>query len=673
VLEYNTPLTSSAPNRVFGQNGSFTTNLPNLGNGCNQAPSDQSLCAPQGVAVDAAGNLYIADGQYNNRVLEYDLPKGSCDLEITKTASPNPVPSGGLLTVSLSVKNIGTGPCKGVTQVNDGPDPWLTGAPVLAGGSGWNCSVATGTTVSCTWDGPTGTQPIPVLAQQQLPKITITGNVTAPPGSSVTNCATVDNPNDPNLPSNLTSANNQSCVKIVVQPTTAPPTPTITPTPTSSCANPTSGTAEAWWPLNETGGTTVTDISGNGHNGTAFPGPIGPILTATGPAAVSGKVGGALKFFGQAPNHRFVSVLSSQNILPVSDFSIDAWVLITQYNGGSIQPIVEKMQYNGTTPVLGYRFYLANGVLTFDAFGSPYNASTDVGIANQLTQNVWHHVAVTYSRGFIDVASFYIDGTPAGNPQNLLISGSLSNNADLIIGGSLLGASASYLNISIDEPQFFNSVLSPLDIHSIYKASPAGKCTPTPTPTATPTPTCAITVKKVAPGGGLQGFTFGSNVPALQSITLTDQQTSTTGPATCGNSYYVFESPLPNWAVKDITCMGPSTSIIYTGASVGTGMFDHGDGQAIISGLTGLVTCTFTNNQCGDVNKDGTVDAVDALLILQHIAKNPNTPPVIPVLNQPFADVSAPVGIDSIDALRVLQKIAYGKPPTPNAPPPLTC
>jgi sugar lactone lactonase YvrE len=54
--------------RVFGQPG-FTTNFINTGGGVNAT----SLYAPRGIAVDAQGNLYVAD-TYNNRVLEYDAP-----------------------------------------------------------------------------------------------------------------------------------------------------------------------------------------------------------------------------------------------------------------------------------------------------------------------------------------------------------------------------------------------------------------------------------------------------------------------------------------------------------------------------------------------------------------------------------------------------------------------
>ncbi|MDP9180348.1 MAG: hypothetical protein M3O21_01330, partial [Chloroflexota bacterium] len=54
--------------RVFGQGGSFTSQTCNL-----DSPTASGLCAPFGAALDAAGNLYVAD-LYNSRVLEYDTP-----------------------------------------------------------------------------------------------------------------------------------------------------------------------------------------------------------------------------------------------------------------------------------------------------------------------------------------------------------------------------------------------------------------------------------------------------------------------------------------------------------------------------------------------------------------------------------------------------------------------
>ena len=80
VLEYNDPFASCgsfpcvgpSANLVFGQGGSLTTNICNGPSGLGP----NSLCGPEGVAVDGSGRLYIAD-YYNSRVLEYDSPLSS--------------------------------------------------------------------------------------------------------------------------------------------------------------------------------------------------------------------------------------------------------------------------------------------------------------------------------------------------------------------------------------------------------------------------------------------------------------------------------------------------------------------------------------------------------------------------------------------------------------------
>jgi streptogramin lyase len=66
VLEYHTPLTTDTIADVVLGQPNFTSNAAN-----NGGVSASSLHGPHGVAVDTAGNVYVAD-LYNNRVLVYD-------------------------------------------------------------------------------------------------------------------------------------------------------------------------------------------------------------------------------------------------------------------------------------------------------------------------------------------------------------------------------------------------------------------------------------------------------------------------------------------------------------------------------------------------------------------------------------------------------------------------
>lgn len=64
------PGNSTLAERVYGQNGSFTTATSNAGGG----PNATSLASPEGVAVDSENNLYVGDRE-NHRVLRF--PSGS--------------------------------------------------------------------------------------------------------------------------------------------------------------------------------------------------------------------------------------------------------------------------------------------------------------------------------------------------------------------------------------------------------------------------------------------------------------------------------------------------------------------------------------------------------------------------------------------------------------------
>jgi uncharacterized repeat protein (TIGR01451 family) len=124
---------------------------------------------------------------------------GKCDLAIKKEVKPSPLVSGQPATVTITVTNVGNAPCPGPTTVTETVPTGLT--LVSASGPGWSCI------------GPICTYPLPIPVNGSV-SVTYTFNVTAPPGTAITNCATVSNPNDPLNPSN--PGNNQSCVTITV-------------------------------------------------------------------------------------------------------------------------------------------------------------------------------------------------------------------------------------------------------------------------------------------------------------------------------------------------------------------------------------------------------------------------------------------------------------------------
>ncbi len=123
-------------------------------------------------------------------------PRGLiCDLAISKKVNPTPLVTGQPAVVTISVTNVGTGPCPGPTNVWEEP-PFLG----LMSGSGWNCPSSPGN--ACAY-------PNPIAAHASAPPLTFTFNVPPPgpaPSPPITNCVAVENSNDHN------PGNNRACV-----------------------------------------------------------------------------------------------------------------------------------------------------------------------------------------------------------------------------------------------------------------------------------------------------------------------------------------------------------------------------------------------------------------------------------------------------------------------------
>jgi hypothetical protein len=238
----------------------------------------------------------------------------------------------------------------------------------------------------------------------------------------------------------------------------------------------------AWWSMDEqVGATIVQDFAVAGyHPGTPYPGgQIGNGNPAYGPMPATGKVGGALYFWDQDIDNRFVRVSAQPDIeFGTTDFSIDAWVKIMGSGMGYLMPIVEKMQYNGMTPYQGYLFCV-EGLGPYDAyllFVLAGGGTTGGWIDFPISLGVWHHVAVTVHRDPVSgdaTVSLYVDGMLA-NRSTFNNTTSIANTEDLIIGRSLWGVH--HLPIYIDELEIFDRVLADFEVFSIFDAGSLGKC-----------------------------------------------------------------------------------------------------------------------------------------------------------------------------------------------------
>jgi uncharacterized repeat protein (TIGR01451 family) len=383
--------------------------------------------------------------------INFGNKQGVCDREITKTITPNPAQSGQQVTITLTVTNVGTAACPAVPGVVLA-DPQPTGMtfqpPVSVTGSGaagWNCFISS---PSGAWPGGvqcTATNPLPPGTGVT---ITFAATVTGTPGSQIQNCAEVTNVGDAN------QANNKSCVTLQVTGCVTPP------------ANMT-----AWWPLDETSGTTAADIAGFPNNGTHV----------NGPTPTPGKVGGALRFDG-VDDH--VSVLDHAELdVGTGNFTLDAWVR-TQASSGVVV-LVDKR--SGPTP-LGYSLFLANGRLGFqmaNGVGSSICAPTPtpgvacvnyVATAPNVADGQWHHVAAVVDRA--DATSgvrLYVDGVQvfAGSP----LTGNLDNTSDLYLGMRTPAQNGGgFLRGDLDEVELIKRALTQQEIQAIFNAGSAGKC-----------------------------------------------------------------------------------------------------------------------------------------------------------------------------------------------------
>jgi beta-galactosidase len=150
----------------------------------------------------------------------------------------------------------------------------------------------------------------------------------------------------------------------------------------------------AWWRMDETGGGTAFDSSGNGRN-----------AAVNGATFTTGYLSNALYFNGSGNDATFASPDTTQ-------ITVAAWARATGL-GNSLYPRILE--------TAGYRFFFRFDSVGSDGFDFATFTSTTNGDwfsgQNTLSTGAWYHVAASYDRSSLtNVPTLYVDGTKENSP-----------------------------------------------------------------------------------------------------------------------------------------------------------------------------------------------------------------------------------------------------------------
>lgn len=236
-----------------------------------------------------------------------------------------------------------------------------------------------------------------------------------------------------------------------------------------TCVDPPSGMT-SWWPLDETMGTTASDIVD------ANPGAL-----ISGPMFISGKVRNGLSFDG---SDDYVLIPEKDTLdIDLVDFTIEFWVKASS-TGGIQRPLISK------APVSGENYWnirlVEDGRLFVELMGAGFVNNNFVVSTISIDDGSWKHIAIVRQG---TTATIYIDGVIRGsgstagvtninNPFNVLIATDLTVPSGTGIGFPFPGPRANF-NGMLDEITFYKgAALTQTQVQDIYNANSAGKCRP---------------------------------------------------------------------------------------------------------------------------------------------------------------------------------------------------
>lgn len=205
----------------------------------------------------------------------------------------------------------------------------------------------------------------------------------------------------------------------------------------------------AHWTLDETSGSTVTDSSGNGNDGTVNGSPTWE--------PNGGKIGGGLDF--EMTSGNYIDADDPALIAP-APFAFSAWMYARSASG----------DWGTLIDNAGLRCHLNHWseFIECTSDNSTYVNTPFGSLADIL--NRWVHITIV--RNSSDEFTFYIDGEQSGTADQ---NGGVSevNGGFLSFGGRSDSASNKILDGLLDDVRIYNRALSSSEVQQIYNATAA--------------------------------------------------------------------------------------------------------------------------------------------------------------------------------------------------------
>ncbi len=452
-----------------------------------------------GTSQNMLGNDVYGDNQFSGTVYEFRIWNGVVSplyLAVSAVAGPafvetNLTPTSLIVTVTNSAMSAGqsqqaavTGSFQNASGVTVTPyaTNWTSSSPfiVTVNSVGLITAVNTGSAVvSATVNGITGTSSTisvltsgPTITQQPqasetlLAGATLNASVTAtgsPPfvyrwyfNNGATPISTSSNPTLTRANLQTSQAGSYTCVvsnQVGIATSSALNLTIISPNKYQQSLlslNP-----MAFWPLNETSGTTAYDIVG-GNNGTY----VGNCTLA--------QAGPTNSFFGSTSRSVLFDGASAYVDIPEGPFNITGPITTVAWVNVSTVPNFAGIIGHGDT---SWR-------MSVDTSGQPGandgSVQADATSPTAINNGSWHMVAYSYN-GAVNQAnngSLYLDGTLVAN--NTITTAPVGDNFDVWIGGSPDYGTARLLNGKIANVAVYPQAITPTQVQDLYYGIYAG-------------------------------------------------------------------------------------------------------------------------------------------------------------------------------------------------------